>query len=126
MSKDWFNDVLEFHKKFGCYVGKEPGDMNYPAMLREELVQEEYEEFRSTRRTIRRADAICDLIYVLIGTAISMGIDIRPMWDEVHRSNMAKEGGAIREDGKILKPEGWEPPDLMGEFKRQVRDAVRL
>ena len=36
-------------------------------------------------------------------------------FNEVHRSNMAKlvDGKVIRrEDGKVLKPEGWQPPQL--------------
>jgi predicted HAD superfamily Cof-like phosphohydrolase len=38
------------------------------------------------------------------------------VWKEVHRSNMAKLEGGVRkrEDGKILKPEGWTPPDVEG------------
>ena len=37
-------------------------------------------------------------------------------WAVVHVSNMAKLGPdgkpIYREDGKILKPEGWQPPDI--------------
>ena len=36
-------------------------------------------------------------------------------FNEVHRSNMAKlvDGKVLRrEDGKVLKPEGWQPPQL--------------
>ena len=45
------------------------------------------------------------------------GYDIRGAWNEVTTSNLwkidAKTGKVIRrEDGKILKPEGWTPPDL--------------
>ena len=47
------------------------------------------------------------------------GIDIRPIWDEVHRTNMAKEGGGSRTDGKIMKPAGWQPPDIAGLLARQ-------
>ena len=39
---------------------------------------------------------------------------------EVHRANMAKAGGPRRhEDGKLLKPVGWSPPDIEGELKKQ-------
>ena len=58
------------------------------------------------------ADGLADLIYVLIGTSIAYGIDLEPIWDEVHKTNMAKVGGGVRGDGKILKPEGWEPPEI--------------
>ena len=69
-------------------------------------------------RTAAVADGIVDSIVVLIGLGYSMGLDMEAAWQEVHRSNMAKidpETGKVirREDGKILKPEGWTPPDLV-------------
>jgi len=67
-------------------------------------------------------DAICDIIVVLHNTTNAMGIDITPFFDEVHRSNMAKVGGSVREDGKRLKPEGWTPPDLMPILKKQCKE----
>jgi len=65
------------------------------------------------------ADALADLDYVIEGTRLEFGIDGGPIADEVHRTNMAKFGGKVREDGKILKPEGWLPPDIEGELKKQ-------
>lgn len=59
-------------------------------------------------------DGLCDVIYVAAGCAVEMGIDLEPFYAEVQRSNMAKVGGPIREDGKRLKPEGWTPPDIAG------------
>lgn len=59
------------------------------------------------------ADGIADLIYVALGAAIAFGIDIDPIFEEVHRTNMEKVGGRTRDDGKILKPEGWEPPRIL-------------
>lgn len=44
--------------------------------------------------------------------AIDLGIDIKPLFEEVHRTNMLKVGGPTRADGKILKPEGWQPPRI--------------
>ncbi len=63
------------------------------------------------------ADALCDLIYVVIGTGIAFAMDLRPVWKEVQRSNMMKEGGAKREDGKLLKPEGWKKPDIVAALE---------
>lgn len=48
-------------------------------------------------------------LYVVFGTAIEFGVDLTPFFAEVHRTNMLKVGGATRADGKILKPDGWEP-----------------
>lgn len=65
---------------------------------------------------VKVADGLADLIYVCIGTALTLGIPLDRVWKEVHRSNMAKVQGGVRrrDDGKILKPDGWTPPDIEG------------
>lgn len=67
-----------------------------------------------TAPAIEVADGCIDLIYVAVGLLHAMGFNPRPLWDEVHRSNIDKfrDGIRRREDGKILKPEGWTPPSL--------------
>jgi predicted HAD superfamily Cof-like phosphohydrolase len=45
------------------------------------------------------------------------GYDVEGAWNEVARSNLAKIDAATgkvvkREDGKVLKPEGWTAPKL--------------
>ena len=61
-------------------------------------------------------DALTDILVVTIGAAHSMGADIEGAWKEVMKTNFAKigEDGKVRkrEDGKVLKPVGWVPPDL--------------
>jgi predicted HAD superfamily Cof-like phosphohydrolase len=113
---DWFADVLAFHAKFGCYVGSLP---SIPAdslrELRTALVDEEVGELHDAMMNCDLptiADSIVDSIYVLCGYAITYGIDIRPVWREVHAANMRKVGGSRRADGKVMKPEGWVPPDV--------------
>ena len=59
-------------------------------------------------------DGLADLLYVVYGAAVTFGIDLEPFFAEVHKTNMAKEGGATRADGKVLKPEGWKAPDIRG------------
>jgi hypothetical protein len=65
---------------------------------------------------IETADALTDLVVVIVGMALELGIPLDRTWNEVQRSNMAKAGpdGKVtkREDGKVLKPEGWTPPDI--------------
>lgn len=58
------------------------------------------------------ADALADLLYVVYGAAVSYGIQLGPIFAEVHRSNMAKVGGWRRADGKWMKPGGWQPPRI--------------
>lgn len=52
--------------------------------------------------------------------AQGLGIDMRPFFLEVHRTNMWKLKGPKREDGKQLKPEGWKPPRLEAMYNRLV------
>lgn len=70
-------------------------------------------------------DGAIDSIVVLTGFLYSIGVDPHAAWDEVHRSNMTKVDPvsgklAKREDGKILKPAGYSPPDL----RPLARDAL--
>ena len=61
------------------------------------------------------ADACSDIDYVVEGARLAFGINGKPIADEVQRTNMAKfgPGSWVREsDGKQMKPEGWEPPDI--------------
>lgn len=69
-------------------------------------------------------DALCDLSYVTFGAAVEMGINLAPFFREVHRTNIAKVGGATREDGKGLKPEGWQPPRI-SEMLTAAIDAAK-
>ncbi len=57
------------------------------------------------------ADAIADLCYVLMGTALEFGIPLQAVWDRVQVANMAKCLPA-EPGGKIAKPAGWEPPRI--------------
>jgi predicted HAD superfamily Cof-like phosphohydrolase len=65
------------------------------------------------------ADALADVAYVVEGANLEFGIDSGPVLEEVHRANMAKVNGPRRADGKVMKPEGWTPPDIVGVLERQ-------
>ena len=74
------------------------------------------------------ADALADIIYIACGTAVSYGIPLDKVFEEVHRSNMAKlvDGKVLRRaDGKVQKPEGWTPPDIAGVLKKS-HDEINL
>lgn len=66
----------------------------------------------------KSADALIDDLYVTVGALLSMGIDMWPLWNAVHRANMAKVGGPMV-NGKQMKPEGWNPPDIEGLLRDQ-------
>jgi predicted HAD superfamily Cof-like phosphohydrolase len=65
------------------------------------------------------ADALGNLLYVVFGTAVECGIDIEPIVDEIHKSNMTKDGGGLRADGKVLKGPGYVAPDIAAVIRKQ-------
>lgn len=64
------------------------------------------------------ADALADNAVTNEGFAVLFGIDLEPVFREVMKSNMAKKGGPII-DGKLNKPNGWEPPNVENELRKQ-------
>ncbi len=105
--------VQEFHEAFDILMKETPGIPDETTQgLRLSLIREELDELREgfeTSNIVEVADAIADLLYVTYGTAVSCGIDIGPVFEEVHRSNMTKVGGHKREDGKWVKPAHYSP-----------------
>jgi predicted HAD superfamily Cof-like phosphohydrolase len=132
-------DVARFMRKFGQHEEPRPGFPPQDVLdMRVRLIAEEFCEFlhacgygfyvsidRNAQPSVfcraqdgeprnlpAAADGLIDMEYVILGTHVAMGIDSNPLWAAVQAANMSKEGGATREDGKIMKPEGFQPPDI--------------
>ena len=108
--------VAEFHRKFDIPVGDRP---SIPAEatreLRVRLIQEEFAELQEAMAAQDLpgvAKELADLLYVVYGTAVAYGVDMDPVFREVHRSNLSKVGGYKREDGKWVKPPTYSPADV--------------
>lgn len=113
----FYDDIVEFHRALEIPIGPTPtGFLETDRMhLRLTLMTEEWEELKDAmdnQDVAEIAKECADLIVTILGTAAEYGLPFNEVWAEVHRSNMAKAGGPRREDGKILKPEGWTPPDI--------------
>lgn len=65
------------------------------------------------------AKELCDRDYISEGTRLEFGIDGGPVLAEVQKSNLSKAGGPKRADGKQLRPEGWQPPDIASVLREQ-------
>lgn len=75
--------------------------MRSPSLVPEELssfrirlIEEEVEELRlavNSKDLVEISDAIADILYVVFGAAVTWGIPIDSIFEEVHRSNMSKE-----------------------------------
>jgi predicted HAD superfamily Cof-like phosphohydrolase len=113
----------EFHQVFGAYMQKTPA-AHIPVEVfqgRVNLLDEELEEYREAYRSqdlVEIADALTDLLYVVLGTIVSHGLQghAEALFAEVHRSNMSKldsNGEArFRSDGKVIKSDRFSKPDL--------------
>jgi hypothetical protein len=85
-----------------------------------DLMEEEWKELRvaiDNNDNVETLDALLDFIVVTVGAIHSAGMDGEGGWKEVMRTNFSKidkETGKVRkrEDGKVLKPQGWTPPNL--------------
>ncbi len=84
------------------------------------LMEEEWKELKlavDNNDSVETLDALLDFIVVTVGAIHSAGYDGEGGWKEVMGTNFAKidkDTGKVRkrEDGKVLKPVGWTPPDL--------------
>jgi predicted HAD superfamily Cof-like phosphohydrolase len=91
-----------------------------------DLMEEEWKELKAAllmEDRVEQLDALLDFIVVTVGAIHSGGFDGEGGWKEVMRTNLAKidkETGKVRkrEDGKVLKPVGWVPPDLTSFVKK--------
>lgn len=121
-----FHEQAAFMQACGQAVGRLD---EAQAMLYRRLMREEDQELSDAivngagaKQRIDQIDACLDIIVVTIGYALSLGVPpdvLKECWDEVVRSNDDKVDPATgfvrkRIDGKVLKPEGWRPPDIAG------------
>ncbi len=118
--------VKEFHEQFDIHVAPIPSAPDEATqILRNRLIQEEFEEFQEAMQQKGLPDMakeLADLLYVVYGTAVSLGIDMEPVFKEVHRSNMSKVGGYKREDGKWVKPATYSPANIAPILEGQARN----
>jgi predicted HAD superfamily Cof-like phosphohydrolase len=116
-----FTDVSVFLRAVGQEQPASPQQTVSPqAELYKNLIKEEVQEFweaEAASDDVEEIDACFDMIWVIVGYMKSRGWDCEGIWDEGAKSNLSKIDpitGLVRrrEDGKILKPEGWKPPDF--------------
>jgi predicted HAD superfamily Cof-like phosphohydrolase len=108
-------------EKFMRACDQSVGEVNEKQFdLYKNLIEEEFNELTTAEIAndrVEQLDALIDILVVTIGAIHSMGADAEGAWKEVMKTNFAKidsETGKVRkrEDGKVLKPTGWTPPDL--------------
>lgn len=135
MQKTMTQQVLEFHQTYRCPYYSKPQQLHHVKPeridLRISLMQEELKETIDALKNSGLADiadGLCDLLYVVIGTAweVGLGSVLEEMFAEVHRSNMSKLGldnePIFREDGKVMKGPNFTKPDLVRIISNKIRE----
>ena len=112
-----FKDIDAFHT--AC--DQDPSFENFKMYI--SLIDEEWNELHDALEAqenpdmVEVLDALVDILVVTMGAIRAGGMDGEGAWQEVMRTNFAKidpTTGKVRkrEDGKVLKPEEWQPPNL--------------
>jgi predicted HAD superfamily Cof-like phosphohydrolase len=121
-----FRDQEKFMKACDQTAGGEFNQEQFKMYLG--LIEEEYKELKeavNNHDQLETLDALIDILVVTIGAIHSGGFDAEGAWKEVMMTNFAKidkDTGKVRkrEDGKVLKPTGWVPPDLK-PFVKEIK-----
>lgn len=121
--------IKEFHVTMGAVAPDRPTLPSKALLdLRKTLIREEYKEVNEqfdrlingeTEDMAALVHELTDLLYVAYGAIWACGVDPDPVFAEVHSANMRKLDGPRRADGKVLKPEGWQPADVAGVIESQ-------
>jgi len=109
-----FKDI----ETFGTACDQPASEANYKMYL--DLIREETDELEEAIQDndkVEQLDALVDILVVTMGAIRAAGWDGEGAWKEVMDTNFAKidaDTGKVRkrEDGKVLKPEGWKAPEL--------------
>ena len=112
-----FRDQAKFMNACGQTVGERNQDQ-FDLYLK--LIQEEVGELQTAvddNDRVEQLDALIDIMVVTVGAVQSLGVDAEGAWKEVMSTNFSKIDSLTgrvrkREDGKVLKPTGWQPPQL--------------
>jgi len=112
-----FRDQAKFMNACGQTVGERNQDQ-FDLYLK--LIQEEVDELQTAvdqNDRVEQLDALIDIMVVTVGAVQSLGVDAEGAWKEVMSTNFSKIDSLTgrvrkREDGKVLKPTGWQPPQL--------------
>ena len=115
-----YNDVVKFIE--ACEQERNKKNVE----LYQKLIREEFDEFVRdyfAGDEVGQLDGCMDMIWVILGYCYMKGYDVDGAWAEVARSNLSKIDpvtGKVtkRKDGKVMKPEGWTPPELKPFVKK--------
>ena len=118
------NKVKEFHKKMDLAINQPFSKELLEFRMR--LIFEEVQELADAGLRLEGdldqgeiyvmlqdfLKELCDVVYVVKGTAVSFGMDFDKAFSLVHKANMSKLPLTKDENGKVLKGKNYQLPDL--------------
>ena len=123
-------DIEEFHEKFEIQKNAFPGPLDQEMQaFRIRFMMEELEEYihATVHKDLeQQADALIDLMYVVLGTAHLHGFPIAKLWDDVHGCNMNKIRVESSDQSKrkssfdVIKPDGWVGPQTKKILEEEI------
>ena len=122
--------VAEFHRKFGFTENHSPTQIYRElGRVRHHHTLKEMDELRNAIENcdlVEVADALGDLLYFIYGTGVAYGIDLEPIFAEIHRSNMTKErpDPDVYVDAKAVKGKNYTPPDISSIIEVQSSEGT--
>lgn len=122
--------VMQFTQKAGKEIPLRPQLRNTSFdILCYKLIKEELGELmdaQTDQDLVEIADALGDILYVVYDAALGYGIDLEPVMEEIHMSNMSKFPTSLREDGKVMKGPNFVPPDLDTVLRKQGWETPQM
>lgn len=87
-----------------------------------------YQYNTDVEKIAAQADSMVDAWYYMLNTSTKKGVNLSKLFDVIHKANMDKrdpETGKFirRDDGKIMKPANWQPPNIEGEIEQQIKQG---
>ena len=125
------SDVKKFHDKGGLSYDYDPScEPSSERDLQIELIEEELDELKKAYEEgdlVECADAITDLLYVVLGAYLRFGMwrHAAHLWAEVQKSNLTKVGAEEAENGKKKKGEDFSEPNIDRVLKSDPPDISR-
>lgn len=116
---------LEGLSESAAKVYKEGGKVD-ERLMRMRLMLEELGELAQSllvRDEVSALDAIADLVYVAVGTAVTYDLPVARAFDEVHRSNMSKDNIVVHESEIKGKGINYFAPDMVRVIKEHRNET---
>jgi predicted HAD superfamily Cof-like phosphohydrolase len=127
-----YRRALAFHLRIGDRPPSAPSTPDAATLaLRLRLLREEAQEVQEALTALTdaprsgaaaeaaAAHELADLLYVVYGTFVALGVDADEVFEEIHEANLRKVGAPRRPDGKQLRPDDWRPADVSAVLERQ-------